>query len=255
MRLTPDGATKAIELFERAVAADPRLARAWSDLAAAQRAAVTYGADAAITYPAALAAARRAIEIDPSDASGHAMLGMILGLQGDLGPAEAEFDTALRLNPGDAGILAGYASWAVAFGHPERAAEFADRAVRLNPDYHVWDAYNFSYAYFSTGRYEDTLRILERLPRDQYLYYSWVLRAASYAGLGQPAKAKAATSEALAHYPELTAEGFTGTPDWSDAERKRLTETMRAAGFPMCAKPETLAHNSNLVRLPECLPK
>ena len=96
LRLTPDGTTKAIELFERAVAADPRLARAWTDLAGAQRTSVNYGADAAIAYPAAASAARRAIEIDPSDALAHAVLGMVLGLQGEFGPAEAEYDTALR---------------------------------------------------------------------------------------------------------------------------------------------------------------
>jgi hypothetical protein len=34
-----------------------------------------------------------------------------------------------------------------------------------------------------------------------------------------------------------------------------LIETVRIAAFPACAKPETLARNSQLVRLPECLSK
>ena len=99
------------------------------------------------------------------------------------------------------------------------------------------------------------MRVLERLPKDNYLFYSWVLRAASYAALGRAAEAKAALSDALAHHPDLTIEGFTGTEGWSDAERKRLNETMRAAGFPACAKPDTLAKNPQLVRLPECVSK
>ncbi len=183
------------------------------------------------------------------------MLGWALAFRGDLGPSEAEFDTALRLNPGDADVLSGYSAWAVSFGHPERAAEAADRAIRLNPSYPPGQAPSFSYAYFSVGRYEDTLRILDRLPKDNYLFYSWVLRAASYAALGHAAEAKSALTDALAHFPDLTIEGLTGTPDWSDAERKRLAETMRAAGFPPCAKPETLAKNPQLVRLPECQSK
>ena len=105
------------------------------------------------------------------------------------------------------------------------------------------------------GRFEDTLRILERLPKDNYLVYSWVQRAASYAALGRSAEAKAATSDALQHFPDLTIEGFTGTADNSDADRIRLIGPMRAAGFPACAKPETLAKNPQLVRLPECLSK
>src|SRR6478735_9913315 len=105
------------------------------------------------------------------------------------------------------------------------------------------------------GRFEDTLRILERLPKDNYLFYSWVFRAASYAALGRSAEAKAATSDALQHFPDLTVEGFTGTTDWIDADRRRLIEPMRSAGFPPCAKPETLAKNPQLVRLPECVSK
>ena len=70
-----------------------------------------------------------------------------------------------------------------------------------------------------------------------------------------PRRRRRPLSDALAHFPDLTIEGFTGTADWSDAERKRLIGTMRAAGFPPCAKPETLAKNPQLVRLPECLSK
>ena len=95
----------------------------------------------------------------------------------------------------------------------------------------------------------------DSLPKENYLFYSWVLRAASYAALDRAAEAKAALSDALQHFPDLTIEGLTGTSDWSDAERKRLNETMRAAGFPVCAKPETLAKNPNLIRLPDCLSK
>ena len=40
-------------------------------------------------------------------------------------------------------------------------------------------------AYFDAGRFEDALRILERLSKDNYNFYSWVYRAASYAALGR----------------------------------------------------------------------
>jgi len=176
-------------------------------------------------------------------------------MQGNFAASEAEFETTLRLNPGDAEILALYSGWASTFGHPERGAEMADHAIRLDPNYQVWEAWNFSTAYFAAGRFEDALRILERLSKDNYNYYSWVFRAASYAALGRAAEAKAATSDALQHFPDLTIEGITGTADNSDADRIRLIEPMRAAGFRPCAKPETLAKNPQLVRLPECLSK
>ncbi len=256
LRMTPESVKNAIELFERAVAADPGLARAWAELASARMLSGALGADLTVALPqilpSAVTEARRAVEIDPGDAEAHAHLGWALGFQGDVGPSEAEFDTALRLNPGDAEILAGYANWSVTFGHPERGAEAADHAIRLNPSYPPFQAYSFSYAYFSAARYEDTLRILERLPKDNYLLFSWVLRAASYAALDRAPEAKAALSDALAHFPDLTIEEIAGGPGNSDAERNRWIETMRAAGFPVCAKSETLAKNTQLTRLPEC---
>ena len=254
-RATPDGNKNAIELLERAVAVDPKLARAWVELAGARHVSVMFGAEPAVAVPAELAAARRAVEIDPSDALAHAVLASALAGQGNFRPGEAEFDTALRLNPGDAEILSMYATWAVTFGHPERGAEAADRAIRLNPNYEPFHAYDFSYAYFVVGRFEDTLRVVERLPKENYTFYSWVLRAASYAALGRSAEAKAALADALEHHPDLTIEGLTGTEGWSDEERKWMIERMRAAGFPPCAKPEVLAKNPQLVRLPECVSK
>ena len=77
---------------------------------------------------------------------------------GDPARAEAEFDKALSLNPGSADLLAIYAGWASGFGEPEQGVEAAERAMRLNPDTPPWAVYNFAYAYFMAGRYEDALR-------------------------------------------------------------------------------------------------
>ena len=57
----------------------------------------------------------------------------------------------------------------------------------------------------------------------------------------------------LRYPPDQRLEGFVGAPDWSEAERQRLTEMMRKAGFPACAKPEELAKLAKPVRLSECV--
>ena len=145
------------------------------------------GADPAVVLPPALAAARRAVESNPDDALAHSALAWMLATQGNFAASEAEFETALRLNPGDAKILALYSVWASTFGPPEHSAEMADHAIRL--------------------------RILERLSKDNYNFYSWVYRAASYAALGRAAEAKAARRMRFQHFPDLTIEGFTGTAD------------------------------------------
>ena len=211
-----------------------------------------FGADEATARRAAREAAERAVALDPSDAEAHAALGDVFGQAGDFVRAEAEFEEALRLNPGSAEMLTFYAGWASRFGKPERGAEAADRAIRLNPHFLPWQAKQFSYAYFNAGRYEDALHMLERLSPDQWNRGVLVRRAAVYAGLGRLDEAKAAVAETLKRYPDITIQSYVSTPDWSEAERQRLIETMRKAGFPACAPPETLAKIVKPVSLPEC---
>jgi tetratricopeptide (TPR) repeat protein len=179
-------------------------------------------------------------------------MGNAFGLADDLARAEAEYDEALRLNPGSAELLTMYAGWAVSFGKPERGAEAADKAIRLNPRYLPWQARPFTHAYFMVGRYEDALRMLERLSPDQWNQGVLVRRVGVFAGLGRMDEARAATADALKRFPDLTIEGLVNGPGWSDFERQRFIETLRAAGFPACARPETLARFAKPVRLPEC---
>jgi TolB-like protein/DNA-binding winged helix-turn-helix (wHTH) protein/cytochrome c-type biogenesis protein CcmH/NrfG len=252
-RFTKESIEASIPLFRQAVSTDPRLARAWVEMAAAYDALGGFGAKRAEVQPKAFTAAGKALEIDPQDAHAHAIMAIVLGDMDDLERAEAEFEIALRLNPGSADVMTLYALWANAFGKPERGAEAADKAIRLNPNYPPWAANGFQYAYFMAGRYEDALRILERQPLENYIRFSWIVRAAVYAELGRDEEAKAWVAKALAKYPELTIEGFFNEPGWSDSERKRMMDAMQHAGFPPCALPGQLDGVTSAIRLPECV--
>ena len=167
-RQTKELVANAIRLLEQAVREDPNLARAWVVLAWAYGSAAGRGIDPEAKSAAALAAAQRAVELDPMDPDAHAALADIVGDKGDFPRAKAEFETALRLNPGDAETLTHYAGWASTFGQPERGAEAADRALRLNPNAPGWAYGFFSYAYFMAGRYDDAVRSIERRPVDSH---------------------------------------------------------------------------------------
>jgi TolB-like protein/Tfp pilus assembly protein PilF len=251
-RATKEANAEAIRLHTLAVKADPKLARAWVLLALAYSLSVSYGANQEAAHKAALAAAERAVALDPFDAEAHAALGAEFASRGDFARGATEFATALRLNPGHVEALTFYSGWASTFGEPERGAEAADRAIRLNPSYAPWAANPFRYAYFMAGRYADALRVTERQPPENLTRGGLVLRAATYAALGRTDQAQAAVAEALKRYPDLTIEGFVSSPGFNDAERQRLIETLRTAAFPACARPETLARSKSPVRLPEC---
>jgi TolB-like protein/class 3 adenylate cyclase len=249
---TKDSVDEAVRLLRQAVTLDPTLARAWVELCWAYGGMVGFGADAATAQRAARDAAERAVALDPSDAEAHAAVGDAFGQAGDFTRAEAEYEESLRLNPGSAEMLTFYAGWASSFGKPERGAEAADRAIRLNPHHLPWHAKQFSYAYFNAGRNEDALHMLERLTPDQWSRGVLVRRAAVFAGLGQMDEAKAAVTETLKRFSDITIQSYVSTPDWRGAERERLIETMRRAGFPACATPEAIATLAKPVSLPEC---
>jgi TolB-like protein/class 3 adenylate cyclase len=252
-RETKESVEEAIRLLKQSVAIDPKFARAWTGLAWAYFVLRGFVEDTPDLRQAGMDAARRAVELDPADAEAHAALAHMLGATGDFAGVEAEFDKALGLNPNSADLLTWYAGWASSFGKPEQGAEAADRARRLNPNMPTWALWMYSYAYFMAGRVEDALRIHERKPRENYRREDYVWHAMLLAVVGRMDDAHAAVADTLAHFPGVSIESFAGTPDWSDAERERLTEAMRKAGFPACATEKDLKNMPGTKRLPECV--
>lgn len=246
---------EAITLLKRAVELDPGLARAWVELYHSYNVMTNFSADRDSNAKLAAEAAERAVMLDPGDAEARAVLGFSFGDRKDLARAKAEFDTALRMAPNQFEILTFYACWASTFGEPQRGAEMADQAIRLNPNYPMWSTVLFTSAYFMAGRYEDALRMQERLEPQNYGQDMWAYRPAALAAVGRTAEAKASVAEALKWFPDLTIEGHVNTAVTNDKDGGRLIETMRLAGFPVCAKPEVLAKIEKPRRLPECLAK
>jgi TolB-like protein len=252
-RGTREGMEEGAALLRRSLAIDPTFARAWTGMFWA-----LYGLSGMVDEtPEARKeredAARRAVELDPEDAEARVALATVYGDAEDLGHAEAEFDKALRLSPNSADLLAIYADWAYHFGKPEAGVEAAERAMRLNPNTPQWAFGNFSRAYFSAGRYEEALRMLERVPRETYKRNDLVYRAAALGGLGRADEARAAVAETLARFPRVTVEWGAWWFGLHETEYRRLVETMRAAGFPVCAARDVIQSTPEMKRLPECV--
>jgi hypothetical protein len=66
-------------------------------------------------------------------------------------------------------------------------------------------------------------------------------------------EARAAVTEALVLYPDLSIESYARKPGWSEAEENRLIDAMRKAGFPTCANEKALRDRPDIKRLPECI--
>lgn len=249
---TADANAAALEVLEQAIELDPQLARAWVLLAWQHDLSKRYGAPAESATREALAAAQRAVALDPMDAEAHAALAVMLADQGQLERAKAEFEAALRLNPGHIETLTFYSGWASAFGDAEAGAEAADRALRLDPDYAPWAPSLFRWAYFMAGRYADALWISERQPPENRSRYGKTLHAAILGALDRKSEAAAAVFDLLADDPDLTVEGFVSDPLLTAKDRQRLTENLIRAGLPLCAPPDLRSRIDDAFRLPEC---
>jgi DNA-binding winged helix-turn-helix (wHTH) protein/TolB-like protein/tetratricopeptide (TPR) repeat protein len=134
---TAAGWNRAIEYFQRAIARDPKHAAAYAGLADAYSMLGSHELGARApqeTFPKAMAAATRAVEIDETLAEAHAALAFIaLHYQWDAAAAERELRRALDLNPRYATLQQWRSQYAIATGRWEASLAASKRGIELDP--------------------------------------------------------------------------------------------------------------------------
>jgi len=131
---TADGMQKAQAYFQRAIDNDPNFAAAYSGLADCNSGLTWHGfTSPAETLPRALAAARKAVAIDPQSAEAHASLALVLHHEWDWPGAEEEFKRALALDPNYANAHHWYGDYLSVRGRHDEALVEAKRALSLDP--------------------------------------------------------------------------------------------------------------------------
>ncbi|MGH6889022.1 MAG: hypothetical protein ACREHF_07480 [Rhizomicrobium sp.] len=133
---SPSGLARAVTDFNKAIRRDPQYAAAYAGLAGA------YDLEGEFTatrpnraYPAAAAAARRAIALDPKLASAHAALAFAdFYWSRDANAAQREFRYSLALNPRSATAHHWYATFLMALGDTGRALAEIDSAESIDSE-------------------------------------------------------------------------------------------------------------------------
>jgi TolB-like protein/DNA-binding winged helix-turn-helix (wHTH) protein/Tfp pilus assembly protein PilF len=134
---TADGARKAIEYFDRALAIDPTYAAAHAAVADAYRLLGAPGWE--VEPPGTLLSrakisAERALALDPSSPQARAVLAMVrMNYDWDLAGAEREIKEALRLNPSFSQAHQYYSAILTCMNRMDEAVASARRAVELDP--------------------------------------------------------------------------------------------------------------------------
>jgi eukaryotic-like serine/threonine-protein kinase len=187
---------KAIEYFNQALDKDPGYAPAYAGLSDAYLILSQYGAASpADSFPQAIVAAKKAIELDDTLAEAHTSLACSLAYYDfDFGQSVKEFERAIQLNPNYAtahhwlsnGVLS-------ALGQFERAIAEGKRAVELDPLSLVINT-DLGQDFFYARRYDEAIVHLRKtIEMDPRFYFAhWVL--------GTTLQLKGQLSEAVAEY-------------------------------------------------------
>jgi tetratricopeptide (TPR) repeat protein len=132
---TPESLNQAVDYFTQAIVRDPNYAPAYVGLADCYNLLREYASmPPAEAYPRALAAAKKAVELDDQSSEAHASLAFALfyGMW-DVANADREFLRAIELDPNNAVAHHWYATYLMTLGRfPESFAEI-ERAQTLNP--------------------------------------------------------------------------------------------------------------------------
>lgn len=236
-RLNREDNELARSLLDRAIALSPRYAKAHSLRTFAELRAVATGiAHLETILPVAHRHAMLAQALDDQDAWAYFAVGAVEFWRGRYQEAIAAYRRAIDLNPNFAlahGFLGESLAWDC---QPDAALAAVDRAIRMSPH----DPFNATHllaagiAHFAAKRYLEAIdchrKALQERPR-----FGAALRmlAACYAELGKADEARAAVSEMMKLEPDISSRklrvrrGYSRTTD-----QERLAMALRKAGMP-----------------------
>jgi adenylate cyclase len=194
----------ALACLEATLAAEPDYAHAWAYLAYLRLDALRYGyglETAEGTIEAALAAASRALDLEPENAMAQRAMAAVLFTEGDLEGFRRHAELALELNPNDSDALADLGGKIAYSGDWERGLALRRQAIERNPAHPP--AYRIPFAFDAFRRGDDAVALaeLDRIGLSNFLITS-LLRAAVLGRHGPPAAAEAAVAELLALQPD-----------------------------------------------------
>ncbi|MBI3679470.1 MAG: winged helix-turn-helix domain-containing protein [Acidobacteria bacterium] len=174
---TPENIRKAIEFFRKAIDEEPAYARAYCGLADSynQLGTVLIGGQPPTEIrPLAMAAARKALEIDPELAEAHAALAYAKLYDWEWAAAEEGFQRATRLNPSYASAHLWYSHYLSMRKRPDEALREVKLAHQLDPLSPIIQT-QIGWTLQHAGRYDEAIQELRKVLETDpdYLWALW----------------------------------------------------------------------------------
>ena len=169
-----------------------------------------------------------ALALDPNNALGHWMAGVISLYQRDFDHSAEKFEEAEVLNPNSADLLVQHADALSHFGNAEAGWKKFERAIDLNPlppDHYWWAGASIA---FVQGDLARSIELCGRLKNDEPVLR---LLAASHALAGNIEPARTYGKRLAELYPgQSAAQMFKIAPDRDSRVLNRFLEGLRLAG-------------------------
>ena len=229
----PLGAAEAARLFENAIELDPGYAYGHALLATMfLRQWLEDLRSPASVLEKAYILARRAVELDDSESTCHAVFGHVCLSQRHHDLALRYTRRAVEINPNNQWNLADLGSCLVYAGEAEEALTCFSKAREIDPYFDVpWYWREAGLACMNLRRYAEALSMLGRARGRQYR--NAALTAGCHARLGDMERANASVTVCLSLRPDFSiAQFMSKEPFKIPAEAEQVASSLRLAGLP-----------------------
>jgi DNA-binding winged helix-turn-helix (wHTH) protein/tetratricopeptide (TPR) repeat protein len=187
--MMPERDAEAVALLNEAVRIDPDYAPAWGTLALAYRRVAEDGppSGAPAATQRAVAAARRALELDPASSDAEAALALLRPSYRDWFAAEARLRRLLARNPDQGAIVSALARLLFEVGRVRESVAAMARAMRLDP-LSPSNHWRRMFGLWSAGDLIEAERVIDRgarlFPRNADIWFArfWLLATSGRAG-------------------------------------------------------------------------
>ncbi len=214
MRFEKESNLRARELLTKAIELDPKFARAIAFLGFIHLNEVRYGwgKNPAASLMRAEELANRALAINDTCYLAHALLSRIYGLKRLDEQAIAAANRAVEAEPNNATAINVLAGTMIFAGRPEEGVVLMKKAMRLSPHPPLYFLPFAVYANYLSGRCEEAITECERfLKRQQHGTMArilWQFLITSYMELGREEEARAEAQKLLEQHPDFSVEGY-----------------------------------------------
>jgi TolB-like protein/class 3 adenylate cyclase len=235
LRITKEDVVRGRQLFEEAIALDPKFASAYAFLGWTHFFNARFGwtESRGESIKMALECAQKALEMDDTLDYSHALLSAVYLVKRHHEKAITEAELALDLNPNGALVHNTMAGVLGCSGRWEESIIYGKKSIRLNPFPPPNSFHWLGRAYFMTEQYDEAIQTFKKaldvspnyLPAHAFL-------AASYSSLDRETEAAAAAEEVLKINPKFSLEFYAKTlPYKNKADVKRYVAALRKAGL------------------------